>query len=263
MEDKGLLPPQITRGLSDKLYEKRKIAALEVEKTVREAVVLKDHQKISNLIDALINEYSYSTQSNSRNGGLIALAAAAIALGPLVHLHLKAIVPPIIASFADHDSRVRYYACESAYNVAKVARAAILTWFNEIFDALTKLSVDVEISVKNGAELLDRLIKDIVSEKSTYFNPDIDTVNPASQKETDEHPLSESPTNIFPPVPGTTNLEGGITSSMFNLPRFIPLLTERIHVINAPGRLFLVQWINVLNSVPDLELLTYLPVLLN
>jgi hypothetical protein len=77
--------------------------------------------------------------------------------------------------FQDHDSRVRYYACESLYNVAKVARGSILYWFNEIFDALTKvsfiniqLSVDVELSVKNGAELLDRLIKDIVSEKVAY-----------------------------------------------------------------------------------------------
>jgi len=37
------------------------------------------------------------------------------------------------------------------------------------------------------------------------------------------------------------------------------LLKERISVVNAQARLFLVQWILVLNSVPDLELVSFLP----
>jgi vacuole morphology and inheritance protein 14 len=36
---------------------------------------------------------------------------------------------------------VRYYACESLYNVAKVARGDVLKYFNEIFDALSKVIV--------------------------------------------------------------------------------------------------------------------------
>jgi hypothetical protein len=30
------------------------------------------------------------------------------------------IVPPVLQSFTDQDSRVRYYACEALYNIAKV-----------------------------------------------------------------------------------------------------------------------------------------------
>ena len=45
----------------------------------------------------------------------------------------------------------------------------------------------------------------------------------------------------------------------FSLPRFIPLLRERIHVINPFTRIFLVSWITLLDSIPDLELVTYLP----
>lgn len=30
------------------------------------------------------------------------------------------IVPPVLESFVDQDSRVRYYACEALYNIAKV-----------------------------------------------------------------------------------------------------------------------------------------------
>lgn len=56
---------------------------------------------------------------------------------------------------------LRYFACESFYNIAKVCKGEILTFFNEIFDALSKLAADSEVSVKNGAELLDRLLKDV------------------------------------------------------------------------------------------------------
>lgn len=35
-------------------------------------------------------------------------------------MFLDDIAPPILASFHDADHRVRYFACESMYNVAKV-----------------------------------------------------------------------------------------------------------------------------------------------
>lgn len=45
----------------------------------------------------------------------------------------------MLACFSDQDARVRYYACESMYNIAKVAKGEILLFFNEIFDALSKV----------------------------------------------------------------------------------------------------------------------------
>jgi len=45
----------------------------------------------------------------------------------------------------------------------------------------------------------------------------------------------------------------------FSLQRFIPLLKERIWVINPFTRQFLVGWITLLDSIPDLELVTFLP----
>lgn len=48
-------------------------------------------------------------------------------------------MPPVLACFSDQDARVRYYACESMYNIAKVAKGEILLFFNEIFDALAKV----------------------------------------------------------------------------------------------------------------------------
>jgi len=54
--------------------------------------------------------------------------------------YLEEIVPPVLACFSDQDARVRYYACESMYNIAKVAKGEILLYFNEVFDALCKVS---------------------------------------------------------------------------------------------------------------------------
>ena len=49
-------------------------------------------------------------------------------------------MPPVLACFSDQDARVRYYACESMYNIAKVAKGEILVYFNQVFDALCKVS---------------------------------------------------------------------------------------------------------------------------
>ena len=53
--------------------------------------------------------------------------------------YLAEIVPPVLACFTDQDARVRYYACEAMYNIAKVAKGEILVFFNDIFDALCKV----------------------------------------------------------------------------------------------------------------------------
>lgn len=49
----------------------------------------------------------------------------------------------------------------------------------------------------------------------------------------------------------------------FTLAKFIPLLQERIHVLNPYTRSFLVSWVTLLDSIPDLELVTYLPTFLS
>ncbi|KAM5372931.1 hypothetical protein ACJZ2D_007268 [Fusarium nematophilum] len=232
----------IQRALNDKLYDRRKIGALDLERVIRELVSVKDYQRVHDILEQLCNDYAYAVhQPHARNGGLIGLAAAAIALGSELPRYLAKIVPPVLACFTDQDARVRYYACEAMYNIAKVAKGEILVYFNSIFDQLCKLGADSELSVKNGAELLDRLIKDIVSESAASYvsileaPPEFDGDDKISL---DDH--SHLPT-------------------AFSLARFIPLLKERIWVINPFTRQFLVGWITLLDSIPDLELVTHLP----
>lgn len=159
-------------------------------------------------------------------------------------------MPAVLSCFADQDSRVRYYTTEALYNIGKVAKGEILLYFNEIFDALCKLSADSELSVKNGAELLDRLIKDIVSEKATSYASVVDA-----------NSEMRSPTGSYSEEIDVEVIVGSFNSKpmAFSLEKFIPLLAERIYVVNPFTRMFLVSWITVLNSVPDLDLVTYFP----
>lgn len=130
----------IQKLLNDKLYDKRKSGALELESLTRHCLANGDNDRIAKIVNQLCHDYAYAVhQPHARNGGLIGLAAASIALGPEVARYLEEIVPPVLACFSDQDARVRYYACESMYNIAKVAKGEILVYFNPIFDALSKV----------------------------------------------------------------------------------------------------------------------------
>jgi vacuole morphology and inheritance protein 14 len=82
--------------------------------------------------------------------------------------HLQDLIPPVLGCLSDPDSRVRYYACEALYNIAKAHRARILPYFNELFDSLATIAGDPDKDVRNGGELLDRLVKDIVLESPSF-----------------------------------------------------------------------------------------------
>lgn len=215
-KDFSPLTPNIVRALNDKLYEKRKVAALEIEKLVREFVAQNNSAQIRHVIQILAAEFALSQHPHSRKGGLIGLAACSIALGKDSGLYLKELIDPVLTCFNDSDSRLRYYACEALYNIVKVARGAVLPHFNVLFDGLSKLAADPDPNVKSGSELLDRLLKDIVTE-----------------------------------------------SNKFDLVAFVPLLRERIYSNNQYARQFIISWIHVLESVPDINLLDYLPEILD
>ncbi|KAG5303526.1 DNA repair and recombination protein RAD54 [Histoplasma capsulatum G186AR] len=244
------MDPSVQRLLSDKLYDKRKQGALELERIIRDALVKAEHTKIKTIVDQLCHEYAYAVhQPHTRNGGLIGLAAASIALGTdEVAPYLYEIVPPVLACFTDQDARVRYYACESMYNIAKVAKGELLLFFNDIFDALCKLASDSELSVKNGADLLDRLVKDIVSESAASY---VSVLQAPKKVEGDSEVDGVNESEAVSEVP-----------TAFSLANFIPLLKQRIHVINPFTRTFLVSWLSLLDTIPDLELVYYLPAFL-
>ena len=112
----------------------------------------------------------------------------------------------------------------------------------------SQLAADSELSVKNGAELLDRLIKDIVSESAATY---VSVLQPSEEASSDKGSAKSST--------GTDSIE---PPTAFSLAKFIPLLQERIYVINPFTRTFLVSWVTLLDTIPDLELVVYLPAFL-
>jgi vacuole morphology and inheritance protein 14 len=78
------MDPNIQRALTDKLYDKRKTGALELEGLVRETLAAGDHGRLAQIVNQLCHDFAYQVhQPHARNGGLIGLAAASIALGPV------------------------------------------------------------------------------------------------------------------------------------------------------------------------------------
>lgn len=126
---------------------------------VKDFAAHNDTVQIKRLLKVLGQDFALSQNPHSRKGGLIGLAAIAVALGKDTSQYIPELINPILACFSDSDLRVRYYACESLYNVVKVARGNVLDHFTEIFSGLSKLAADPDQNVKSGSELLDRLLK--------------------------------------------------------------------------------------------------------
>uniref|UniRef100_A0A914GXU8 Protein VAC14 homolog n=1 Tax=Globodera rostochiensis TaxID=31243 RepID=A0A914GXU8_GLORO len=162
------LSQAIVRTLTDKLYEKRKAAALEIEKQARDYVRNDNMVDLERLIKVL-EQLATAPNGNTRKGGLIGLAATAIGLGNKFAIpYAQRLLEPVFACFSDADSRVRYFACEALYNIVKIVKMAALEHFEQLFDILWKLSSDPDQNVRNGSELLDRLVKEIVVSKHGF-----------------------------------------------------------------------------------------------
>lgn len=74
------------------------------------------------------------------------MAATAIALGFEISPYMDKFIQPLLRCFGDQESRIRYFACESMYNIAKVSKGEILVYFNPIFDSLSKVKLSWSLS---------------------------------------------------------------------------------------------------------------------
>ena len=114
----SLVPQQVLRNLSDRSSEKRKLGAGEIDKLIRRL----PQEDVVRVVTLLSTDFALSPNNNLRKGGLLALAQCAIALGPGISAYLDIVVPPVLKNFADQEPRVRFYACESLFNIVKTCR---------------------------------------------------------------------------------------------------------------------------------------------
>ncbi|KAL6928785.1 hypothetical protein ACO0SA_002114 [Hanseniaspora valbyensis] len=216
---------------------------------------------------------------------LMAYASIIISLGQANSApFIKKIIPSMLPFFYDPNDLVRFYSCESLYNIAKILKGEILVYFNEIFDILCSVTVDPINNVKGAASILDKLIKDIViefgSDYISFLQLDDDILNTTSVINKNAFIGNKLSDNIrYKDIieqhkNGMLSIGGDFVqppssklrqpnNSTIQLNKFIPLLLERIYSNNSNTKVFLLSWIDVLNKCPNLTLVTFLPWLIN
>eukprot|EP00889_Picochlorum_renovo_P005624 jgi/Picre1/32654/NNA_008000.t1 len=170
------LPPGIARGIGDKLSTRRKEAALDVERMVKNSVSAgQSNDDILALVDELVETYVHPQSTvHQRKGGLLCLAAVTVGLAggksSLCQSEnlLAKVLPPMLGAAVDSDGGIRYYALEALYNVAKSTKPAILNHLSELIDILLVLCDDVEVKNQNATIFVSDLIKDIVGEHQQH-----------------------------------------------------------------------------------------------
>ena len=184
-------------SLAHKRYERRRLAAMEIEKVVRTLSGQDDYDSVRAILLLLSDDYVRSTNEDARKGGAVALAACAIGLkkandgggvggggsnnnilppsastsagGDTVeYTHgvvaecRDLILASVVHACQDHSQRVRYYATESLFNVTKVMPSLAVRHFFILFEILRSLYADVDLDVRSGAELLDKKLKEVI-----------------------------------------------------------------------------------------------------
>lgn len=216
---------------------------------------------------------------------LMAYASIIISLGQTNSTpFIKKIIPSMLPFFYDPNDLVRFYSCESLYNIAKILKGEILSYFNEIFDILCSVTIDPINNVKGAASILDKLIKDIViefgSDYISFLQLDDDIFNTTTIVNHGSlvgNKLSDNIRykDVIEQHKNGILLSGGDflqpsnnklrqnNNSTLQLNKFIPLLLERIYSNNNNTKVFLLSWIEVLNKCPNLTLISFLPWLIN
>lgn len=158
-----VIPTSIEQNLAEKTYGKRRSGAMELQTFIQSHA----NPDVSQIIQRLVDHFIRSTDTTRRKGGLVGLAALSISIKEKCVQHLEELLPPILSLLLDHESRVRYYACESLFNITKVVHVAVVPYFCTIYSRLCDLFGDLDVDVRNGAAVLDKLLHEAVARDSS------------------------------------------------------------------------------------------------
>ncbi|CXJ22879.1 conserved Plasmodium protein, unknown function [Plasmodium berghei] len=128
------------------------------------------NKKIMEILYFLNEKFIKSINSSERCGGLISLAFISISLENKIKYYFSEILKIIMSCVNDSDSKVRYYVCESLYNLCKVSKNIAFNNIEEIFNCLYRIFSDTCPNVKTGGAFLDNLLKDMTCSYNNIFN---------------------------------------------------------------------------------------------
>jgi vacuole morphology and inheritance protein 14 len=217
---------KIMKNLLDSRQEARKEGGQAIERKVIE--MLRSHQdaQIKQLTQWFANQHILGqVQIKNIKGGLMALSAIGLALDSRVVHYAEFLIPPVCSCFKHQNAEVRFAAIESMYNILKCGRKTpiLKDHFNTIFDGLC--SAICETSQPSDASAR-RLVSNAAAALDRLMK---DLV---------------------------------CDSRQFNLPLFLPRLIEHLspkpEAATASMRQFVLGWITVLDTVPEIDLVTHL-----
>lgn len=136
----------------------------------------KTREAVNRFLDLMKARFLENPSPSYRIGGLIGLASAALALDDYLHEHADDFIKIALPYFYDQDATVRYYACESLYNIFKKARKGVVRCFPDIFDSICKICCDVDEDVKQTSQFINRLLRDIILEENPPVGMVIDLI---------------------------------------------------------------------------------------
>ncbi|SCO75504.1 conserved Plasmodium protein, unknown function [Plasmodium vivax] len=128
------------------------------------------NRKVISIIHFLKEKFIQSINPTERCGGLIALAFISITVDTQIKFYFSIILKIIVSCVSDPDSKVRYYVCESLYNLCKVSKSVVFYHIEDIFDCLFRIFSDSCPNVKSGGAFLDNLLKDLTCSYNNVFN---------------------------------------------------------------------------------------------
>ena len=192
------------KKLTDKQYDRRKLAAQDLEK------IYTDYEKAKEIVDQLKQLLHPNCATSQKSGGCLGLTSICMAC-QVPKNDLEEWMTLIMGCFDDLDPKMRFYACESLYNIIKHSKFCIL---HTTIDNIAKLASDPDKQCRLGAELLDRLLKDVLLDLDVQFN------------------------------------------------LIMPIVSERMHAIHPNVRTLMLSWLQLLISLPNNNLIDYLPLIL-
>lgn len=156
----------------------RKESLSKIQARVQQTVLNDGYEEIKKMIACLEeNCFQPNKPVPYRKGGLAAIGAVAVGLSSEhISYFLQDIMHLVIGTDTEQgpftndcgEYRIRYLACESLFNIAKVANHELLPYIPTIFDGISRLFADVNTEVRHAAMVLDKLLRDIVTSAAAH-----------------------------------------------------------------------------------------------
>ncbi|OLQ14965.1 Vacuole morphology and inheritance protein 14 [Symbiodinium microadriaticum] len=147
-EYRGDAPRSLAAGKINETKD-RKESLSKIQARVQQTVLNDGYEEIKKMIDLRRKKHGRAKVKE-------ALQPSALWLSDIMHL--------VIGTDTEQGAmplpEIRYLACESLFNIAKVANHELLPYIPTIFDGISRLFADVNTEVRHAAMVLDKLLRD-------------------------------------------------------------------------------------------------------